>query len=163
MEKEAIIAILQLGLPVALMSWILLSRLYLSGELDPDQDSDEMDDMLEDLGEESEKKRGYIESKWLQFGGGFYGTTAFYTFIVIEFIDIKNFLSDFPGWQELTANGLISLAVDLFVNQITNFVSAMIWFTYWGDEGRTILWVLIAYLGYLAGMQMAKRAAPLAS
>ncbi len=74
-----------------------------------------------------------ILKKWLDFGGGFYGIVAFVKLIFIELKQIRDFIVNWQGIDAFT-NGqpidlgfLIGLFVSFFVEQIQNFVAAIIW------------------------------------
>lgn len=166
---ETLAAIVKLGLPVAVLSWFILRRLYRSGELDPSDDRKEIDASLKRMrkrlkrGTEIDSTRSYqpanlLQARWLKFGAGFYGTAALWTFFVIELNELGGFLSSFTGFAALFEIGVVNLLVALFVNQVMNFVAAITWFRYWATIDSAIwLWMLIAYLGYLAGMYAARR------
>ena len=96
-----------------------------------------------------------IFDRWMWFGSGFYGLAALWTFVIVEIQDMLRFITTFPGFAEIFKDGVVHVIVDLIVNQIMNIVSAFIWFTYWSD-GSMITWVVVAYLGYLAGLKVAK-------
>ena len=45
----------------------------------------------------------------------------------------------------------------MFVNQIQNFVAAIVWFNYWADNGQEMLvWAVAAYAGYAVGLNAAR-------
>ena len=97
----------------------------------------------------------------MKFGGGFYGVTAFITWIYIELGEAVSFILNFSGFAELFKDGIGSFLIDLMVNQFQNFITAMIWFTYWADGERSILvWVVVPYLAYLAGLFAAGKSVP---
>lgn len=163
MFVEAVLAALKVGLPVAVMSFIVLAQLRRRGDLNGDQDFKEMETHLKELNKarKSGRETTFLHAKWMQFGGGFYGCTALWTFFVIEFFEVRDFLLNFPGFDALLAEGVVGLLVGLFVNQLLNFIEAIVWFTYWGERGSHIgIYILVAYLGYLAGASLARRAVP---
>jgi len=41
------------------------------------------------------------------------------------------------------------------MNQLSNLISAFMWFSYW--DGSMLIWVLVAYAGYIAGIEAARR------
>jgi hypothetical protein len=41
------------------------------------------------------------------------------------------------------------------MNQLSNLINAFVWFSYW--DGSMLIWVLVAYAGYLAGIEAARR------
>lgn len=68
-----------------------------------------------------------LVNKWLDFGGGYYGIVAFVKLILIEFEQLKSFVT---GWQgvEQFASGLgFNMLIAFFAEQIQNFVAAIIW------------------------------------
>lgn len=112
------------------------------GVLDRDSIHADVDDALnedwENNWKDSGSERNPMLKKWLEFGGGYYGTVAFVKLIFIEF---GQFIEFVKGWQGLEAflpdskggwiNTLIDLVVSFFVNQIQNFVEAISWPAYY--------------------------------
>ena len=90
---EAFTAVLQLGLPVAVLTAIVLRPLYASQELDREQDAKTLNASLKALGKARKKNKqanaNLIEAKWWQFGGGFYGAAALWTFVVLELNEVE--------------------------------------------------------------------------
>ena len=162
MILEILEAALKLGLPVACLSWFILRQLYARGELNRSDDSKTVAENLKQI-RKSRKQRttlslDIVQAKWMQFGGGFYGCAALWTFLTIELQELIDFFSNFPGFATLIDNGLIDLIVSLLVNQFTNFITAILWFSYWGDGGGAIaIWMATAYLSYLSGMTAARQ------
>ena len=61
-------------------------------------------------------------------------------------------------------DGLIGFVVEVLINQFTTFVGAFMWFTYWPDEnGGFIVWIAIAYAGYMLGLNLARQEIPAAT
>ena len=162
MILEILEAALKLGLPVACLSWFILRQLYARGELNRSDDSKTVAENLKQI-RKSRKQRttlsfDIVQAKWMQFGGGFYGCAALWTFLMIELQELIDLFSNFPGFATLIDNGLIDLIVSLLVNQFTNFITAILWFSYWGDGGGAIaIWMATAYLSYLSGMTAARQ------
>lgn len=186
-------ACLKLGIPVAVLSWLMFSWLHSEGKLNiaanrKDLASDlkqmkkthkdekvaqakrrkkakpSLKERLQKLnfmqanesqGDQASDSANMIFDRWMWFGSGFYGLAALWTFIIVEVQDMLRFVFAFPGFAEIFKNGVIQAIIDLVMNQLMNILSAFIWFTYWSD-GSLITWVLVAYLGYLAGLQVAK-------
>lgn len=99
-----------------------------------------------------------FHNKIMSFGGGFYGTMAVLTYLMIETIEIWDFLGKVfgPGsWFENLGFGLI---LDFIINSIMNFVAAFIWFLtlpkYISAIDNGWIWLGAAYLGYLAGLKL---------
>ena len=98
----------------------------------------------------------FLFDRWMWFGSGFYGLAALWTLVVLETLDVFRFIFAFPGFNAIFENGIIGAIVDFALNQIGNFVSAFLWFTYWGNDS-VVVWILVAYLGYFVGTAIAKR------
>ena len=161
---EFVEAALWLGIPMLGMSWFLFSWLYNDGNVDRKADQKSTKAQLKSFGK-TFKKEGkssdqsqvaYVYKRWAAFGGGFYGLAALWTFVVVEVSDAISFVFRFPGFAELFEDGIISFVVELLVSQVGNVVSAFVWFAYWPSE-TMILWVLVAYVGYRLGMELAKQ------
>ena len=50
----------------------------------------------------------------------------------------------------------MSLIVEALMNQLQNFLSAFIWFSYWDVDSIVVL-MLTAYAGYWLGIEVARR------
>jgi hypothetical protein len=54
--------------------------------------------------------------------------------------------------------GLISLAINLFIESIMNFVAAIAWPVYWLGRAQPFwLWLIVAYAGYWLGVRAAQK------
>lgn len=102
-----------------------------------------------------------LMSKWMSFGGGFYGVIAVLTYVVVEFRELVDFFtSEGSLIQTITQLG-VGDVVNLFINSIMNFVTAIAWPAYWLNkiEGYSAwVWFLVVYSGYLTGQFIAKNA-----
>ncbi len=155
-------AALKLGLPVACLSWFILRQLYARGELDRSHDSKTVAENIKKIHKARKQNKmlpsDLVQTKWMQFGGGFYGCAALWTFLVIELKELISLFSNFPGFSTLMENGLVDLIISLLMNQFTNFITAMVWFGYWSEGGASVaIWMITAYLGYLSGLTAAKQ------
>ncbi|MGA9335638.1 MAG: hypothetical protein WBV39_15265 [Rudaea sp.] len=155
-------ATFELGLPVAALSWLLFYRLYSRGELARDADRKAIESSLKQVVEASKKSDtpadSVLHAKWMKFGGGFYGVAALWTLIVIEASGVLGTLADPSSTlKAMFSHGLIEFIVSLLVNQFTTFVQALIWFNWWPDKQHDLaVWVAVAWLGYLAGLNLAR-------
>jgi hypothetical protein len=103
------------------------------------------------------KRKGgdILYGKLLFFGGGFYGTMALFTYMIIEVVEILAFFGkiiDVTHWHFTFS---IQFLVDLFINSIMNIVAAFIWFQTlpkYVDVNNGFIWIAAAYLGYLGGV-----------
>lgn len=158
---ETLLTLIGLGIPMVALTWYMFDRLYRAGELERTQTGKELEQSLKDLKAKNKvaetRSTHFLHTRWMRFGGGFYGLTALWTFAVIEALDFAGFIWNFPGFAVLFEDGIFSFLVDVFTNQITNFVSAMVWFTYWGGDGRSIvITFFLAYGAYLVGLRLAR-------
>lgn len=161
---EILEASVKLGLPLMGLSWLLYSWLYREGQLDSSANRKATDASLKELKKNRKKNRNshqggrqnFLLDKWLWMGGGFYGLAALWTLIVVEIIDFFNFIFNIAEFFSQLENGLGGLISSIITNQIANLVSAFVWFNYWSGAFN-FKWVLIAYLGYIVGIKLAKK------
>jgi hypothetical protein len=107
------------------------------------------------------KRKGgdLLYAKLIFFGGGFYGTMALFTYLIIEVDEILKFFGkiiDVTHWHFTFS---IQFVVDLFINSIMNIVAAFIWFQTlpnYVDVKNGFVWIVAAYLGYLGGVHFTK-------
>lgn len=186
-------ACLKLGIPVAVLSWVMFSWLHSEGKLDIAANRKDLASDLKkikktykhDKAEQAKQRKkvkpslkeklqnfnfmranesqtdqandsaNMIFDRWMWFGSGFYGLAALWTFIIVEVQDMFRFVFAFPGFAEIFKHGVVQAIIDLVLNQLMNIFSAFVWFNYWSDASL-LTWVLVAYVGYLAGLQVAK-------
>lgn len=157
---DLIEAIIKLGIPVAVLSWFIFSWLYGAGEIDRKANHKAVSARIKKMKKSFEKKEesnaNFVYEKWMWFGSGFYGLAGLWSFAVIEISDMLRFVFNFPGLAVLFEDGIISFLVALGLNQVGNIITAFVWFTYWPAESM-LIWVLIAYVGYWVGVEMARR------
>jgi hypothetical protein len=160
---DIIKAILLVGIPVGVFSFLMIYYAYLKGYLSTDVEFrhafKKQNKAHSTLSKKHKKNLLFLHSKWVTFGGGFYGLIALLTFIVIELLQIVNFWLNVSSWQDISALFTIQALISMFVDSIVNMVKAAIWFTYWPevfDTSNFIAWVLVAYLGYRLGAKFAK-------
>lgn len=154
------IAALQLGLPMAAMSWLMFNWLYGAGQLPRDAGHKAIREHLTTLRKNHKtnkaKNGNYLYKQWLFFGGGFYGLAILWTLLVIEISELIGFILNFD-LAELLADGFIAMIVTLIVAQFGNIITALLWFGYWPESGEAIIpWLAMAYAGYLIGIHYAR-------
>jgi hypothetical protein len=157
---EWLMAAIELGLPMAVMSWLMFNWLYGAGQLPREAGHKAIREHLTNLKKHHKKSKSkngnYLYKQWLFFGGGFYGLAVLWTLLVIEISELIGFIVNFD-LSALLANGIIALMVSVIVAQFGNIVSAMLWFGYWPSDGAAaVIWVLMAYAGYLTGIHFAR-------
>lgn len=161
---EVLEASLKLGLPMVMLSWLVFSKLYREGRLEVDANRKEAEAALKAQRKEkkanpsaSSTEKDALFDKWMWLGGGFYGLAGLWTLLIVEVTDITRFIVGLPQFVQSFDGGIFDLVKMFIANQLSNLVAAFAWFTYWADGKFIAYWMLVAYLGYLAGMQLAKR------
>ena len=153
-------AALLLGLPMAVLSWFVFLWLFASGEISADGDrktiSSELKKARKKIARKERSNARYVYDKWMWFGGGFYGLAGLWTFALIEIGQLFGFILDFPGWSRLAEEGLAGFIIDFLINQLGNLLQGLVWFTWWPADS-ILLWLLVAYLGYWSGVELARR------
>ncbi|NQZ81134.1 MAG: hypothetical protein HRT52_08985 [Colwellia sp.] len=164
MIEDIIKAIFYAGIPIACFSFLMAYYAYYKGYLSPQVTirnafkDKHNDDRL--LSKKNKKKLFVFHSKWIGFGGGFYGLVALVTFIYIELKQIVEFLMGATGLQYFLDLFTISAFIGMFIDSIMNMIKAALWFTYWPDifdMSNFFIWVIIAYLGYRLGVNLAQK------
>jgi hypothetical protein len=102
------------------------------------------------------RKSDPLHSKWMEFGGGFYGVVAFFTYVVIEMADVWDLFAKIPN---LFQHGPVDVLVNFFIESLKNFITAIAWPGYWLNQidSEQWLWAIGAYGGYWLGAKLAFR------
>lgn len=101
----------------------------------------------------------FLHGKIMSFGGGFYGTMALLTYVLIEIVEIAGFLGKIVDLENWRLRFSIDFIVDLIINSIMNLVAAFIWFITLPDYipmEEELIWLGAAYLGYLSGLRFTR-------
>ena len=163
---EIIWALLMVGVPIAVFTlalvWWALQGGHFKEALDTRALGREMKAMSKN--HKNDKKEGPdtrhpLQKKWAKFGGGFYGIVAFFTYIVIEVIEITTMIINFGGFIDFLKQLDFNLVISILIEAITNFVAAMVWPFYWMkriDTDQTWIWFVAAYAGYWLGLRLAQ-------
>ena len=164
---EVFWAILIVGVPVALFTlaivWWALGR----GDLKESTDTKALGREISKLSKKNKDKKKDktetaqhpLQKKWMRFGGGFYGIVAFFTYIVVEVIEISTMIMNFGGLFDFLKQLSFDIVIDIIVNAVMNFVTAMMWPLYWMrriDTNETWIWFVVAYAGYWSGLKLAQ-------
>jgi hypothetical protein len=157
-------AILFVGIPVGVFSFLMVYFSYQKGYLSTDI---ELKDAFKknnntgsSLSRKHKKELLFLHSKWVTFGGGFYGLIALLTFIVIELTQLFNFLFSITGWQSITALFSLDTLIAMIIDSIKNMIQAAVWFSYWPGKFNTenfVVWIFIAYICYRFAAKYAMR------
>ena len=157
-------AILFVGIPVGVFSFLMIYFSYQKGYLSTDVELKDAfkkkNNSQSSLSRKHKKDLLFLHSKWVTFGGGFYGLIALLTFIIIELTQVVNFLFSITGWQDIVALFSLDTLIAMIIDSITNMIKAAIWFSYWPSKFNTenfIVWILIAYISYRFAAKYAMR------
>lgn len=163
---EVIWALALVGVPIALFTlaivWWALQRGFFKETLDTRALGREIKGLSRKNKKnktEASAKQHPVQKEWARFGGGFYGIVAFFTYLVVEVTEIATMIMDFGGFRDFLKNLNFSLVINILIEGLTNFITAMIWPLYWMkriDTDQTWVWFAIAYAGYWAGLKLAQ-------
>ncbi|MEX0738961.1 MAG: hypothetical protein WD071_06445 [Pseudohongiella sp.] len=156
-----LVALIQLGVPMAVISWLMFNWLYGAGQLPREAGHKAIREHLTFLRKRHKthksKNGNYLYKQWLFFGGGFYGLAVLWTLLVIEVGELVGLIANFDlaAWF---ADGVLSLVLNVIVSQFGNIITALLWFAYWPEDGggAIVAWVITAYGGYLFGIHFAR-------
>ena len=101
-----------------------------------------------------------LYGKLIFFGGGFYGTMALFTYLIIEIDEILTFFGKIIDVTHWHFTFTFQFLVDLLINSIMNIVAAFIWFQTlpeYIDMNNGFIWIVAAYLGYLGGVYFTRQ------
>ena len=151
----------KLGIPMIVLSWIIFAWLYGGGDLDRKSNRKSIATQVKTMKKSFKKKKdggtsNYMVEKWMWFGGGFCGLAGLWTFVVTEIAEVIRIIFNPALLSEAFDDGFVSAVIDLAVNQSSNLVTVFVWFGYWSDD-NVIVSLLVAYVGYWIGVEMARR------
>ena len=64
----------------------------------------------------------------------------------------------FTANAELDVGACLTTQLTAHLHQLTNSIQALLWFSFWPGPGQSMLiWIAVGYLGYWAGIEMARR------
>ncbi len=115
--------------------------------------------LKKDLKQDRWTLQNVLMSKWVAFGGGFYGVMAVLTYAVVEFREVVDFLSSESSIMATLASLGVGDLINFFINSIMNFVTAITWPVYWMShvQGYSVwVWFVVVYFGYICGQFIAK-------
>jgi hypothetical protein len=161
MLSEFLRAAFELGVPVAALSWLLFYRLYTRGVLARDADHQTINASLKTIRNEEKESEETPDSlahaKWMEFGGGFYGVAAAWTLIYIEASGIVEIILHPSVLLEMFHKGIGEFIAHKISDQVTSFVDAATWFSWWPGRGHgPVVWFVVAYGAYLVGLNLAR-------
>lgn len=167
---EVFWALFMVSVPIGIFTLALVWWALKGGHLKELQDANALDTEIKALSwsDKKKKKKGRelntgkvhpLQKKWAKFGGGFYGIVAFFTYLVVEVLEIISVVSNLGGFFEFLKQLDFDLIIQMFIQAIMNFVTAMIWPVYWMrriDTDYVWVWFVMAYAGYWVGLRLAQ-------
>ncbi len=118
-----------------------------------------MKQIKQDMKKQKWSLQRVMMSKWVDFGGGFYGVMAVLTYVVVEFWEIVDFMTSEETVMATLSSLGVGDVVNFFINSLMNFITAITWPAYWIKkvEGHSVwVWFVVVYLGYVFGQYIAK-------
>jgi len=177
---EAFWALLMVGAPIAVFTLALVWWALHRGHFQESLDAKALEREMKAMGKNRKKKDkadqatehgpdqpldqflvspSPLQKKWAKFGGGFYGIVAFFTYIVVEVTDVTTTILSFGGFTDFLRQLDFNLIIGIFIEALTNFITAMTWPIYWMgriETDQTWIWFLVAYGGYWLGLKQAQ-------
>ncbi|GHF17843.1 hypothetical protein GCM10017044_10370 [Kordiimonas sediminis] len=140
---------LMMGVLVGGLSYALFWWAHRVGLTDDDGTVKKRPKRNEETGKKQDRKTGdYTIDKWLSFGGGYYGVVALLTFILIELEQAIEFLTDWDAIVRYFSTFGINTLVQFLINQIQNFVQAIIWPVEYIQEYQPLEWAILFAVTY---------------
>ena len=178
-DGQLFAAIFKLALPVGVLSFIMVWWSLQDGRLSETENVRALRKEIDALGKQKKKEKkerkeakksgakppekaansNIIHDKWLKFGGGFYGIVAMYTYGIVEFNELRTFIASFGGFRAFLGSLNVGVIVNIFVEGLKNFITAITWPVFWMSEfgaERIWIWGGIAYGAYWLGMRTAQ-------
>ena len=154
------------GLPIAAFTMAIVWWALQQGHLSESLDTKALGREIKAMSKKRKKKLKEpkpdlhpIQKKWAKFGGGFYGIVGFFTYIVIEFLEVISMIRNFGGIVQFLKQIDLDVIIEMFVSALTNFITALVWPLYWLqriETDQSWIWFVIAYAGYWLGLKLAQ-------
>jgi len=160
---DGVIAFFLFGLPVALLTYAVMGYCLYAGALPDFEDRASRKLAMRRLRKGPKMQGGganILLRRWVGFGGGFYGTVAVFTYIVMEAQDIWTFFVFILDPVNWTFQITIDLVIRLIINTIMNFLNAALWFTIWlRDKSpyEILIWLGVVYGSFVIASRLARR------
>ena len=148
------------GIPVAVFTFLAVQWTIASGRMERFSDARELSDQhyrrvkqgRKHRPEDEDRRLGdLVQDKLLSFGGGYYGTMAALTYVLIETVEVGQFilnLFDPDTWLNRLG---IDLLIDFVVNSLMNLVYAFTWFSTlpgYITINNGWIWLVVSYGAY---------------
>lgn len=152
-------AVIWFALPVGLFSYLAMGWLMKEGKLPASMDRKALKEHMKTMKKEGEiKKLNPIFKKWMDFGGGFYGAAAVYTYMIVETGEVLGFIFKMLNPDNWTFDIGLDLLIRLIIETFSNLLLALLWFTYWPSDNSPfaiLIYFLAAYVAFQVGAHLA--------
>jgi len=159
-------ALLMVGIPIGIFTlaivWWALQRGHFQETLDIKALGREIKAMSKNKKKNKKEDKldlHPVQKQWAKFGGGFYGIVALFTYVVVEVTEIIGMVINFGGFFGFLKQLGLDVIINMLVEALTNFITAMVWPLYWMDRidtDQTWVWFVMAYVGYWLGLKLAQ-------
>lgn len=165
---EVFWAMLMAGIPIGIFTLALVWWALQAGHFKEFSDTGALQREIKAMSGKKKKKEAQkgetrplhpLQKKWAKFGGGFYGIVAFFTYIVVEVLEVFGMIMNFGGFIDFIKQLDLDVIIHMFVQALMNFVTAIAWPAYWirrVDAGQVWIWFGMAYAGYWVGLKLAQ-------
>ena len=157
-------AIIKAGIPIGFAAFIMFSIAYAKGYIKNPSSISELKKEIKKVSKNKKTKdHGKTGNKlmdhWFDFGGGFYGFVAMYTFFYFELGDLSGFVMEIPGLLgNINAGSFISTIIGQIIESIVYFFTAAFWPFYWGGElDDPWIWLIVVFVSWEIALVAAQR------
>jgi hypothetical protein len=155
--------IFKLALPVGILSFVMVSWALKKGHVQEKLNVKALHQEMkaQKKGKKEDKpKHDLFHRQWVKFGGGFYGIVALYTYFLVELKEVREFIASFGGFFAFIDQLSIHTIIQMFIEGLKNFITAISWPAYWISEfspNHIWIWGGMAYGAYWLGTKAALR------
>ncbi len=163
---EVFWALLMVGIPIGVFTLAIVWWALQRGHFQETLDIKALDREIKAMSRNNKKNKKKdkpdlhpVQKKWAKFGGGFYGIVAFFTYVVVEVTEIITMVINFGGFFGFLKQLDLDVIINMLIEALTNFITAMVWPLYWMrriDTEQTWVWFVMAYVGYWLGLKLAQ-------
>jgi hypothetical protein len=163
---EVFWALLMVGIPIGMFTLVIVWWALQRGHFQETLDIKALEREIKAMSKKNKKNKKEdkpdlhpVQKKWAKFGGGFYGIVALFTYVVVEVTEIITMVMNFGGFFGLLKQLDLDVIINMLVEALTNFITAMVWPVYWMDRidtDQTWVWFVMAYAGYWLGLKLAQ-------
>ena len=156
---EILRALFIAGIPTAIVAYLMVFFAIKRGYVELGEDLVELKKRKKQAKKDkAEFKVNPVHSKWLYFGGGYYGLMALSTYAHVEFMEVYEFFLNFSSIANFIDQISFGAIVGLIIDSFLNLIPAFTWFLYWPKifiMHQGWYWLGASYAGYHFGSYLA--------